>query len=444
MYNGNSANGKSNFVQQYKPNTGNLLGTGGWTGSDGQVKYGILGRSPFGRADGKIIYEHKIRGTSFSSLSNTSGSGSGISYLDFGLNGSIVNANASGLNTNKEYTWRARVQYSPVNNPYQKLGPWRFYNSQFPLPYEGYKPKSVPVIPLTPAAALNFDGTNDYVALPDALTSTITGGNSFTIEYWFKSSDTKSTVHLQNSNGYIISGYQGMFIISSDGGVEDGISLGNATDGQWHHIAVTRERNKVNGFRSYLDGFPVDQRNSADVNLPVITSGGKLGGDTDSASYMNGTLNKLRFWDRAITEDEVGYRSYCELQGVSFGLKAKYNFNQGFSNHNNSGEATLYDSSGNSYNGLLSNFALQGISSNWTEPGLVSSGFDCYPGLTLNLKIIPQGFFNINGQLNMRDTMKVYLHSSVSPYNAVDSAISVVDSITYEGIFNFVNSVNGN
>ncbi|MBK9226730.1 MAG: hypothetical protein IPL67_06720 [Ignavibacteria bacterium] len=91
-----------------------------------------------------------------------------------------MNSNASGLNQDEEYHWRARLQYSQVNNPYQKLGPWRFYNSQYPLPFEGFKPKEVPVVPLVPAYALNFDGSNDYVALWDSLTSSLTGGNGIT------------------------------------------------------------------------------------------------------------------------------------------------------------------------------------------------------------------------------------------------------------------------
>ena len=91
LYNGNSSSGKSTFVNQYKPSSNELIGTGGWSETNGQVKYGIFGRSPYGRADGKIIYEHKIRGNSFNPLTNTSGSGSGAVYQDFGINGTIVN-----------------------------------------------------------------------------------------------------------------------------------------------------------------------------------------------------------------------------------------------------------------------------------------------------------------------------------------------------------------
>jgi len=442
LYNGNSPSGKSTFVNQYKPSSNELIGTGGWSEANGQVKYGILGRSPYGRADGKIVYEHKIRGNSFSPLTNTSGSGSGAVYQDFGINGTIVTSNASGLNQDKEYHWRARVQYSQVNNPYQKLGPWRFYNSQYPLPFEGFKPKEVPVVPLVPAYALNFDGSNDHVALPDSLTSSLTGGNGITIEYKFKGTDVKSAIRLQNSNGFIISGHNGKHVISTDGGLDSGIQIGGSvTDGEWHHVTFTWERNKPNGFRSYLDGFLVDQRNSADVNLPMLTSGGTLGGSITSGEYMNGSLDEVRLWNRAMSNEEIEYRAFCILNGRIPGLLANYHFNQGYVNHNNSSETILYDSSTYSYNGTLNNFALQGSSSNWTSSD--AFGFSCVGVPTMELDVIQEGFYNTSDRLNMRDTVTVYLRSNTSPYAIMDSAKSVIDSLTFKGNFSFRNSSPG-
>jgi hypothetical protein len=442
LYNGNSSSGKSTFVNQYKPSSNELIGTGGWSEANGQVKYGIFGRSPFGRADGKIVYEHKIRGNSFSPLTNTSGSGSGAVLQDFGINGTIVNSNVSGLNQNKEYHWRARLQYSQVNNPYQKLGPWRFYNSQYPLPFEGFKPKEVPVIPLVPAYALNFDGSNDYVTLPDSLTSSLTGGNGITVEYKFKGTDVKSAIRLQNSNGFIISGHNGKHVISTDGGLDSGIQIGGSvTDGEWHHVSFTWERNKPDGFRSYLDGILVDQRNSADVNLPLLTSGGTLGGSITSGEYMNGSLDEVRLWNRAMSNEEIEYRAFCILNGRIPGLLANYHFDQGYVNHNNSSETILHDSSTYSYNGTLNNFALQGSSSNWTSSD--AFGFSCIGVPTMELDVIQEGFYNTSDRLNMRDTVTVYLHSSTSPYAKVDSARSVIDSLTFKGTFSFRNSSPG-
>ncbi len=443
IFNGNSSSGKSAFVQQFRPNLNTQIGTGGWSTVNGEVKYGIYGRSPYGRADGKIIYEHRIRGTSFSSLTNTTGSGSAAIYQDFGMNGSVVTANASGLNSDKAYKWKARVQYSPVNNPYQKLGPWRFYNSQFPLPFEGFRPKSEPVIPLEPAFALNFDGSNDHVTLPDSLTSSMSSGNGITIEFLFKGSDIRSAVRFQDTSGFIIVGHNGNHVISTDGGLSNGIPVGNdVTDGQWHHVAVIWERNTANGFRSYLDGILIGQRNSADVSLPAITSGGTMGGSISSGEFMNGSLDEVRLWNRSMSEEEIQYRSFCVLNGNLNGLLANYHFDQGFANSNNAGVTILRDTSSNSYNGALNNFALQGASSNWIAPG-GAPGFNCIAYPTMQLTVIPQGLHNSSGNLNLKDTVTVYLHSSSSPFARVDSARAVIDSVTFSGTFTFVNALPG-
>ena len=123
------------------------------------------------------------------------------------------------------------------------------------------------------AEALNFDGTDDYVTLPNTLTQTFTGPGvtEFTIEYWFKGSNLQSAVRFQiNGSNFIVAGW-GTFpnqkhIISSDGGVSGGVKVGNGIyDNNWHHIAVTWKKNTLNGFRSYLDGALVEAKNAANV-----------------------------------------------------------------------------------------------------------------------------------------------------------------------------------
>jgi hypothetical protein len=42
------------------------------------------------------------------------------------------------------YKWRARVQYSLVNNPYQKFGPWKYYANYVPVPSGSIRARTVP------------------------------------------------------------------------------------------------------------------------------------------------------------------------------------------------------------------------------------------------------------------------------------------------------------
>ncbi|MEO6696253.1 MAG: arylsulfotransferase family protein [Ignavibacteria bacterium] len=65
--------------------------------------------------------------------------------------------------------------------------------------------------------------------------------------------------------------------------------------------------------------------------------------------------------------------------------------------------------------------------------------------LTLNLTLIPQGYFNVTRDvLNMQDTVRAYLRNNISPYAIVDSAIAVIDTVSATGVYNFENAATGN
>ena len=63
---------------------------------------------------------------------------------------------------------------------------------------------------------------------------------------------------------------------------------------------------------------------------------------------------------------------------------------------------------------------------------------------TLDLKTSIQGFYNTgNNSLNLKDTVKVYLRTAAIPYNIVDSAKSVIDSLSLKGLYFFSNAPTG-
>ena len=68
-----------------------------------------------------------------------------------------------------------------------------------------------------------------------------------------------------------------------------------------------------------------------------------------------------------------------------------------------------------------------------------------YTVSTVNIKVIPEGFYNSSSDiLNMSDTVKAYLHGSASPYVEIDSAVSVIDPVTFSGSFKFLYAPTGN
>ncbi len=64
--------------------------------------------------------------------------------------------------------------------------------------------------------------------------------------------------------------------------------------------------------------------------------------------------------------------------------------------------------------------------------------------IQVNLKILIEGiYYPLFNQMSRRDTVKVYLFETVSPFNRVDSATSTVDSLTFSGLFKFYNANSG-
>ncbi|MBK9226691.1 MAG: FG-GAP repeat protein [Ignavibacteria bacterium] len=141
VFYGNGITGRIARVRQYKPGTSNVISSGGLSGTNGQVRLNYFIKNPYGRADGKIVYEYKTNGVPFSGsiiTNSVSSSGSGAN-TDLLIGGTPLNVDVSGLLTNKVYKWRARVQYNLVNNPYQKFGPWKYYSSYISNPQDGFK-----------------------------------------------------------------------------------------------------------------------------------------------------------------------------------------------------------------------------------------------------------------------------------------------------------------
>lgn len=64
--------------------------------------------------------------------------------------------------------------------------------------------------------------------------------------------------------------------------------------------------------------------------------------------------------------------------------------------------------------------------------------------ITLNLKTAIEGFYNVpQNRLNMSDTAKVYLRSTVAPYSIADSSKTVINANSFSGLCFFNNAPTG-
>ncbi|WP_164490064.1 LamG-like jellyroll fold domain-containing protein [Runella sp. SP2] len=240
--------------------------------------------------------------------------------------------------------------------------------------YQGTRQIVSPII--TTNNALHFDGTNDYVSLSpvspvNCTSATLTLSDALTIEYWFKGTNIQSAVRFQSGANYISSGWgtAGNFkhILSNSGGT-DGVAVGAAaTDGNWHHVAMTWQKGTTNGFKSYLDGQLVEQKNATNTDLPSFSAGLSLGSLNGAGEFMNGSLDEIKVWNVVRTQAEIQAGRCGNLSLPQTGLLMYYQFNHGVVNGNNANvnKLTNLADPNNSYIGTLNGFALEGSTSNW-------------------------------------------------------------------------------
>ncbi len=196
---------------------------------------------------------------------------------------------------------------------------------------------------------LNFKLLN--LQLPTSLSSGISGDTAITIEYWFKGSSHQSAMCFNDfatTGNYIIAGYSnGQHVISNDGGSAGGVAIDPiVNDGNWHHIAMTWQKNTINGFKSYVDGVVYQQRNSANVNLPAISSQCFIGAEPNNTEFMSGSMDEIRVWSTALSQTEIQLGMNVQLTGTEAGLKAYWNCNEGAGN-------VVNDKTVNGYDGAL-------------------------------------------------------------------------------------------
>lgn len=221
------------------------------------------------------------------------------------------------------------------------------------------------------AGALNFDGNDDFISINNTLGNF--GSGDFTIEMNIKT--TAANQYILSKRGICggdnfisINTGNGKPGIEIDNGIGGYVGLGGTisiNDGNWHHFAVVRQSGKLMVF---VDGVLSASANNANANLNnnyTLTLGNSVCAFLNGNTRFNGSMDEVRFWNRALCQGELIAHKSCEFTGAQTGLLAYYKFNQGFVNANNSSVTTLTDASGNGNNGTLSNFALTGAASNW-------------------------------------------------------------------------------
>ena len=237
-----------------------------------------------------------------------------------------------------------------------------------------------------PATHLNFDGLNDFVDL--GVSATLKPTNAITVEFmayeanWSSITNLATLIGNTQVGGYAVgvSGTNLSAVVRRNGTYATVLKKLSEISAGWHHFAFTYDNRY---FKFYMDGILIDTNDAgANYNITYHPINSTLIGGESSANqgiaeanrYFNGSMDDVRIWNVARTQEQITASKNCELQGNESGLLAYYNFNQGNGSVSNTGVTSLINSVSGGANGTLQNFGLSGASSNWLSGSPMVSG----------------------------------------------------------------------
>jgi hypothetical protein len=180
------------------------------------------------------------------------------------------------------------------------------------------------------ALQLNGNSQNAIIAQP-------VSGN-FTIEYWMKTTQTGPSGNQWWNGTGIVDGKAagtandfGTALVNSRLAFGVGnpdvtiFSTSNVNDGNWHHIAATRD-GSTGSLKLYIDG---SLQSSATANTASLTASAQLaiGSLLTGGNNFNGEIDELRIWNTVRSASQIvnGYNHHI---GAGSGLVAYYFFDE--------------------------------------------------------------------------------------------------------------------
>lgn len=237
--------------------------------------------------------------------------------------------------------------------------------------------------------ALNFDGTNDLVLLPQI--PGIRNASKLTIEYWMYYSGGSTVIGTKQSSD--VPKIDQEYIGSSGGFARFRYFQNNTTAGylepttfdipinQWVHVAYVFDgtlTGNTNRLKIFINGLPITCTAIGTIGATISGSLGPIAigcqpmttPPGSSGFFFRGNVDELRIWNTARTQAEIQSNLYTYYTGDMTNLLAYYTFDQGIAGGDNTTLPNeLIDYTGNCNNGTLYNFGLTAATSNWVFPG---------------------------------------------------------------------------
>jgi len=153
--------------------------------------------------------------------------------------------------------------------------------------------------------SMQFDGVNDYISVPDSNNWDFPA--DFTVDFWVRFNAIGHSYDLVG-NGYITGPGWLVYFSNSNkqlqawiGGNFNRANMSfNPTTGVWYHVALIRSGSNlyfaVNGTLGTASTYATAISSTKEL---------RIGHDPDDTNYLNGTIDEVQIWNRALSADEI-------------------------------------------------------------------------------------------------------------------------------------------
>ena len=223
-------------------------------------------------------------------------------------------------------------------------------------------------VPHPSGNALDFDGVDDYVLLPNETVNNLSAG---TMESWIYMDDnTKETIFIKQwdgNNSYAwLRVENGKLIFHTTNAAGDVTGNSTLNTGEWYHVAATFNATELN---LYINGA-LDKTAAGDFTIPdqLEVSYTVIGTLIWDSHYFDGKIDEFRIWNvvRSQAEIEADMDNYItDVHGQWANLTAYYRLDQGNAGTDNTGLVNEVIDYKGCNKGILTNFTLNSTTSNW-------------------------------------------------------------------------------
>jgi len=167
--------------------------------------------------------------------------------------------------------------------------------------------------------ALNFDGTNDYISIPD--TNNIFDTNYITITGWLYKNNSASghhTVLSRSGNSFIINFYDNNFetyFFTSGGTCHSSAISFTSYLNSWHYFAASYDGQNS---KIYIDGKLINTISTCSGTINPSTSAIYIGSRTLTNYFLNTKIDEVKIYNTALTDDEIK-QDYNQGSAIQFG-----------------------------------------------------------------------------------------------------------------------------